>query len=459
MADDDPEAAPGPGRVEGLAYAARLSPLYIATMFVRVSFGISAVVFFDFLEVGHAGGVSFVAFGIVVAASPAAELLSVSPVGVFIDNHGRNRMLLIGLLLAAMSMALAPLSKHPGWAAGIHAMHGVSAAMILVTSLALMGDFAHRESRGREMGVFDAVNVFGWITGFAAGFALVALLEPIGYLAFAFVVAGVLLVAACIFGLWRLVEPAERKKSHIPMTATVRLLGQKRILLLVLPWFALYIVIGAALAFLPEGRNTLAGSLDPLLFAAGVFGVGLGLTLTQSYFGRLSDQHGRGRLMLIGAIGLGGLMVVLGAATAQSVPSGTPDKEAFSYLLSFLAGGTDPGGAAHPVNYGYLALLGVFGICALAFAPAALASLVDSADESMRGTTMAIYSFVITLGMIIGPIAGGRIYDVFAAIGCMGFVVAMGVMMLFFTVMKSLEERKSGAFSAKTALEAGAPKP
>lgn len=45
MADESPPAGAGGARVEGLAYAARLSPLYIATMFVRVSFGISAVVF------------------------------------------------------------------------------------------------------------------------------------------------------------------------------------------------------------------------------------------------------------------------------------------------------------------------------------------------------------------------------------------------------------------------------
>jgi MFS family permease len=424
--------------VEGLAYAARLSPLYIATFFVRLSFGISAVVYFDFMQVGAAGGVSFVVFGFVVAASPLAELLSVSPVGVRIDNAGRKNMLLWGLLLTGLSMGLAPISKSPAWAAGVHAMHGASAAMILVTSLALMGDFAHKESRGREMGIFDAVNLFGWITGFAAGFALVAFLEPRGLLFLAFTIAGVLPVLGFLYGFKTLAEPAERKRAHVSLLTTVRLLTTRRIALLVAPWFALYIVIGAALGFLPEGRNTL--NIDPFLFALGVFGVGLGLTLTQGYFGQLSDQHGRGRMMLIGAIGLGGVMAVVGAATVQAVPPGTPSDEAFNHLRDFLAGATPAG-----PQYAYLALLGIFAICALAFAPAALASLVDHSEDATRGTTMAVYSFVITLGMIIGPIVVGGIYEVFYAIGCMSFVIAMGVLMFLLTVFKLVDERRSAA--------------
>ena len=432
------------GRVEGLAYATRLSPLYIATMFVRVSFGISAVVFFRFLDVGDPSQghlTSFALFGLVVAASPAAELLCVSPVGVYIDTHSRNRMLLIGLLVAALSMFLAPLSKHPGWAATIHVMHGSAAAMILVTSLALMGDFAHKESRGREMGIFDAVNLFGWITGFAAGFFFTAVLGNGPYLWLAFIVAAGLLIAGFLYGYFRLVEPAVRKKSYVSLMTTVRLLTEKKMFLLVMPWFALYIVIGAALGFLPEGQNTLA--IDPYLFAAAVFGIGVGLTLTQAYFGKLSDQHGRGRMMLIGAIGLGGVMAVIGAAVVQSVPSGTPSKEAFDYLRAFLAGGVDPGGVTQPPHYVHLALLGILGICALAFAPAALASLVDHSNDENRGTTMAVYSFVITLGMIIGPIVVGWIYEVFHAIGCMSFVIAMGVAMFVFTVYKFADERRN----------------
>ena len=53
----------------------------------------------------------------------------------------------------------------------------------------------------------------------------------------------------------------------------------------------------------------------------------------------------------------------------------------------------------------------VFGIGSFAFAPAALASLGDLAPERGRGMTMGVYSVVISLGTIIGPLLGGYLLD------------------------------------------------
>jgi len=46
-----------------------------------------------------------------------------------------------------------------------------------------------------------------------------------------------------------------------------------------------------------------------------------------------------------------------------------------------------------------------------AFAPAALATLGDFAPEGGRGTTMGVYSVVISLGTVIGPLLGGYLLD------------------------------------------------
>jgi MFS family permease len=55
--------------------------------------------------------------------------------------------------------------------------------------------------------------------------------------------------------------------------------------------------------------------------------------------------------------------------------------------------------------------LSIFGLGSFAFAPAALASLGDFAPEGGRGTTMGVYSIVISLGTIIGPLLGGYLLD------------------------------------------------
>jgi len=58
-----------------------------------------------------------------------------------------------------------------------------------------------------------------------------------------------------------------------------------------------------------------------------------------------------------------------------------------------------------------LPFFSIFGVGSFAFAPAALASLGDIAPKHGRGTTMGVYSVVISLGTIIGPLLGGYLLD------------------------------------------------
>jgi MFS family permease len=404
----------------GFEYAKRLSPLYIATLFVRTSWGIGSVVLYYYL--GVPDETSRFLYGIIVAASPAAELVTVSPAGLYIDRHGRRHILILGLGLGALSLFLFTLTKNPYWAFGVNIIHGVASAFILVSSLALMGDNVHQETRGREMGVFDAMNMFGWIMGFALGFALSEFFKP--FYAGGLIVAGGILLTGFLYAWVYLAESEVRRQTHLPITAILTVMKRKTILLLILPWFILYIVIGAILAFLPEGQKIVA--LPPYLFAAGVFGAGVALMISQISYGKKSDKYGRGPIMLVGAVGLTGLMILFGVAIL-SVPAGTPRDQMMSYIIEELKK--------------YWPVILIFGACALAFGPSALASLVDNADEDKRGTTMAIYSFVITLGMTIGPVVVGWLWDRVGPVGVMGFVILMGACMLVLTLLKYQSDR------------------
>jgi len=411
----------GTGKLMGFEYAKRLSPLYIATLFVRTSWGIGSVVLYYYL--GVPVDTDRFVFGIVVAGSPLAELITVSPAGVYIDRHGRRKVLVLGLCLGAISLFLFTLTRNAYWAFGVNLIHGVASAFILVSSLALMGDNVHKETRGREMGVFDAMNLFGWVLGFALGFALCELFKP--FYAGPFIVAGAILATGFVYAWLFIAETKGRRETHVPVTAILGVIRRKTILLLILPWFSLYVVIGAILAFLPEGQKMV--NVPPYLFAAGVFGAGVALMMSQIFYGKQSDKRGRGPIMLVGSIGLSGIMALFGLAIL-SVPAGTPMDQMMPFIVEELKK--------------YWPVLALFGACALAFGPSALASLVDNADEDKRGVTMALYSFVITLGMTIGPVTVGWLFDHAGPVGVMGFVVAMGACMLSLTLLKYWSDRK-----------------
>ena len=141
-------------------------------------------------------------------------------------------------------------------------------------------------------------------------------------------------------------------------------------------WLAVTTFIGMALTFGPRlGPSPL---LTSFLIASAV----LILAFTQPFFGHLSDRYGRDRLMMLGMLSLIGLFVTV----ITMFRSGFE----LVYVAPFLA---------------------IFGVGSFAFAPAALASLGDLAPERGRGTTMGVYSVVISLGTIIGPLLGGYLLD------------------------------------------------
>ncbi len=90
-------------------------------------------------------------------------------IGAVVDRYGRKIVLLSGLLTAALLLFLLSITKNLYVIFCINAAHGMAAGAILVSSLALLTDYAPEHRRGREMGAFDAFNMLGWIVGYALG--------------------------------------------------------------------------------------------------------------------------------------------------------------------------------------------------------------------------------------------------------------------------------------------------
>jgi MFS family permease len=229
-------------------------------------------------------------------------------------------------------------------------------------------------TRGREMGVYDFANLAGYMVGILVAGILLRTHFSLVPFYFGSVLAG----AGAVFAFFRVKETVTLgKKTALPPIQTMSLLLRDRRAAAMFPiWLSVTTFIGMALTFGPRLGPS------PMLTSLAIGGIVLILALTQPFFGQLSDKYGRNRLMMLGMLSLIGLVVTAIGAVRQP-----------SHLLLFAP------------------FLVVFGLGSFAFAPAALAYLGDMAPAGGRGMTMGVYSVVISLGTIIGPLLGGYLLD------------------------------------------------
>jgi MFS family permease len=398
-----PESAsvPPPGE-----HTRPLAAVFSATFFVRFAFGITVAVFASYIT-GHSAGLGqeeYGAVGLVSAMAPLGEFSTVLFSGAAADRFGPFRVLFAGMVGAAVLFTAVATTRSPYFLGGLNFVFGITSGAILAASLAIVAHRSGAEERGFEMGRFDAMNLLGWIGGFAFGFGLLDVIGN-GSLGWIFLIGaaallvGLALAAGLVRGL-----PIRRGVEGYEFAAVLRHAFRRSVLLVTLPWLVIYMLIGTALVFLGNAAGGLG--ISRIYLAAAIGGGGLILVVTQPYFGRLSDRTGRMRMMTVGASGFVALMVFA------------------SLILAY--------GPQIPLLVG----IGASVLAALAYGPAALAALADLTTEMGRATTMAIYSLTISLGMVVGLAGSTVLYSDFGNGGLYVFFGAIAVGLVGLTVAR-----------------------
>jgi MFS family permease len=390
-----------------------ISAVLVATFFVRFGFGLTLAVFASYI-VGRTTGLAgsdVGAAGLISAMAPVGEFSTVLLSGALADRYGRWPVLLSGMGAAAVLFALAATTRDRLTLGAINLLFGVASGAILAASLAVVGDRADETRRGYEMGRFDAMNLFGWVGGFAVGFGLLGVLPAHRlYLVF---VGGSLALAGGLAVALRLIRgiPTYRGTASYTFRNVVRNVFRRSVLLVTLPWLVIYMLLGTALVFL--GTAAAGIGVSTVYLAVAIGGGGAILVVSQPYYGSLADRFGRTRLMTVGAVGFVGAML------------------SASLLI------------AYGVRIPTLAGLGLSVVLALAYGPAALAALADLTREMSRATTMAIYSLTISLGMLLGLIASTGLYAHFGDRGLYLFFGLVSVALVVLTVARVREPKAS----------------
>ncbi|MGD0588565.1 MAG: MFS transporter [Thermoplasmata archaeon] len=393
-----------------------LLAVFGATFFVRFAFGITLAVFASYIlgRLSNLSGNDEGTVGLVAAMAPIGEFTTVLLSGIATDRVGRFPVLFTGMLGSAVLFGLVALTRSVYALGALNFVFGIASGAILASSLAVIADRSTADERGLEMGRFDAMNLAGWLGGFAFGIAILGLLQDhlisLAFLPWVFVLGAATLLAGFLVA-WNLVRTVPRTipVEGFPVGQVLRNAFRRGVLLVTLPWLVVYMLIGYVLVFV--GSASAGIGFSDLYLAAGIAGGGFLLVVSQPRFGRLADRYGRTRLMNIGVAGFVGVMV-------------------FASLLIALG----------PLPE-LLVALAICVVAALAYGPAALAALADLAFALSRGTTMAIYSLTISLGMVLGLVVGTQLVERFGNDGYYLFFGGVAFALVVLSVFRYREVR------------------
>jgi MFS family permease len=405
---------PDPSTSVGGGGGRPLLAVFSATFFVRFAFGITVAVLASYISGQSSvfGQQEVGVVGVIAALAPVGEFSTVLLSGAAADRYGRFPVLFGGIGSAAAIFVFVALTRDPWALAGANLVFGVSSGAILASSLAIVADHSAVTERGFEMGRFDAMNLSGWIAGFAFGLGVKGAV-PNASLGLAFLLGSAILAGGLGFAALLLRgQPVYRGSPVYSFSEVARHIFRRSVLLVTLPWLVIYMLIGTALVFLGSAASGVG--IPSTELAAIIGGGGLVLVLTQPTFGRLADRLGRMRMMTVGAAGFVLVMVFA------------------SLIVAY--------GPAGPL----LAGLGVSVLAALAYGPAALAALADLSHEMSRATTMAIYSLTISLGMLVGLLAFTQLFSRLGNLGLYIFFGSVAVTLVGLTAARLSDVRGSG---------------
>ena len=394
--------------------------LYVSTFVLRTAFGALLLLISAYVAGDH--GLLNVA--IIAVPYPLAEMATANYFGIVSDRIGRKSIIVFGTALAAIVVAMYALSDNRWYLATMHGIHGIGAAATVAPAIAMIADHADSCDRGRQMGWFDYSTFIGYIIGAVVGGFMIDFVDPrAGFL----IVAGMLAISATM--LYTLVkkEPSKTKTGHYASLADLKRVFKVREIRLMFPiWLIIATLLGLAITYLPiillnEGTS---GATIGIMFAA----AGIALGLLQPFWGKLSDIVGRIPVMAYGVFSIAGIAVMLvffpNAAFSQD------DAGVHFKLMGMIP-------------------LGILGLGAGAFVPAALALMADSSDAECYGATMGLYSFALGFGAFVAESLGLAIIVITGSDSAPGWIlyfaavlVALAVVMMIVFFLSAMLSRR-----------------
>ncbi|MEW6142728.1 MAG: MFS transporter [Chloroflexota bacterium] len=307
-------------------------------------------------------------------------------IGRWSDRKGRKIFLGSGLFAYALISLLYVLAENLPFLFAVRLLHGAVSGMILPVARAWIGDISPRGEEGRWQGYFNTALFSGSATGPFLGGTLTDLIN----IDAAFAVMGFMNLLSFIAVAVVLREGTERKPSERQPLSFRKLSASPMFQGLFLERTALEISLSTFTAFLPLFAYLELGISRSYIG----FIVGGALFITswlQLVTGRLADRFDRRRIII------------------------------FAGIIAFTAMALIPFSKTFAVMVGLVFLRST---CAAVSMPASSAISVNLGRQFGMGSTIALFALATSIGMGVGPISAGFIYDYLGGISSVFYFCA-----------------------------------
>ena len=360
-------------------------------------------------------GISDTTLGFIAASSTIVGILASLPAGALSDAIGRRRVIMFAAVIFATAPFLYLFVHNAGSLVMVRVYHGLATAILGPVALAMVAD-TYAKGRGERMGWYSSATLVGrFLAPFVGGLLIFGNDFHVVYIA-----DGVAGVITLLLATRLPKEPKGAEPVGLAISNNWRkyakeisfVFRHKGILATSGVEAAQYFGYGCLETFLPVYLNEKLGFAAwqiGLLFTAQI----VVTAFTKPVMGRLSDQYGRIRTIMVGLI-LGGLIIILILSASN-------------YLVM-------------------LALIALSGLGLAVVTSSTSALVADLAREEGRGSALGVMSGIMDIGQSSGPILTGIL------IGAFSFTVAFttaGLVLIamsgvFWVVMRSGQKENEG---------------
>ena len=369
----------------------------IASFFVALGFGI---VFPAIPVFAKSFGVNNTAVGLVVSAFAFARFSSGMISGKFVDRFGERNVYSFGVFMVAFFTILTGLAQNYPQLLLFRSAGGLGSSMFSVASSSLIFRAVDDKHRARALSVFQGSFLIGGITGPALGGALATISLRAPFFAYAFMLAISGTIGYVYLGRAEAAQGKLKVKPEEPITLKEALQIPAYRIALVLSFISAWVLFGMRSSILPlfvtESLHSTAAVVGYGFALAALF---QGLLLMKA--GRVSDLHGRKRVVMLGSYII--MAGILGLTFSIHI---------WMFLVS-------------------MSVLGIGG----AFLATAPGSIVGDVIKGKGGKVIGIFQMSGDAGMIVGPIVVGAISDLYS------FRAAFGATAVIFSIVLLMGSR------------------